>query len=37
VGATVAEAFARMNRIERACRFQLATLTGGAEPNPIPP
>jgi ribulose-5-phosphate 4-epimerase/fuculose-1-phosphate aldolase len=36
VGATVAEAFARMNRIERACRFQLATLTGGAEPNPIP-
>lgn len=36
VGATVAEAFARMNRIERACRFQLAALTGGAEPNPIP-
>jgi ribulose-5-phosphate 4-epimerase/fuculose-1-phosphate aldolase len=36
VGATVGEAFARMNRIERACRFQLATLTGGAEPNPIP-
>lgn len=36
VGATVAEAFARMNRIERACRFQLSALTGGAEPNPIP-
>jgi ribulose-5-phosphate 4-epimerase/fuculose-1-phosphate aldolase len=36
VGATVAEAFARMYRIERACRFQLAALTGGAEPNPIP-
>jgi ribulose-5-phosphate 4-epimerase/fuculose-1-phosphate aldolase len=36
VGATVAEAFARMNRIERACRFQLAALTGGADPNPIP-
>jgi ribulose-5-phosphate 4-epimerase/fuculose-1-phosphate aldolase len=36
VGSTVAEAFARMNRIERACRFQLAALTGGAEPNPIP-
>jgi hypothetical protein len=25
-----------MNRIERACRFQLAALTGGAEPNRIP-
>jgi ribulose-5-phosphate 4-epimerase/fuculose-1-phosphate aldolase len=36
VGSTVAEAFARMNRIERACHFQLAALTGGAEPNPIP-
>lgn len=36
VGASVAEAFARMNRIERACRFQLAALTGGAEPNLIP-
>lgn len=36
VGATVGEAFARMNRIERACRFQLAALTGGAELNPIP-
>ncbi len=36
VGTSVAEAFARMNRIERACRFQLAALTGGAEPNPIP-
>ena len=36
VGATVGEAFARMNRIERACRFQLAALTGGAEPNVIP-
>ena len=36
VGATVGEAFARMNRIERACRFQLAALTGGAEPNRVP-
>jgi ribulose-5-phosphate 4-epimerase/fuculose-1-phosphate aldolase len=36
IGATVGEAFARMNRIERACRFQLSALTGGAEPNPIP-
>jgi len=36
VGATVGEAFARMNRIERACKFQLAALTGGAEPNRIP-
>ena len=25
-----------MNRIERACRFQIAPLNGGAEPNPIP-
>lgn len=36
VGTTVGEAFARMNRIERACRFQLAALSGGTEPNPIP-
>jgi ribulose-5-phosphate 4-epimerase/fuculose-1-phosphate aldolase len=36
IGATVGEAFARMFRIERACRFQIAALTGGAEPNPIP-
>ena len=36
VGAAVGEAFARMYRIERACRAQLSTLTGGAEPNPIP-
>jgi ribulose-5-phosphate 4-epimerase/fuculose-1-phosphate aldolase len=36
VGTTVGEAFARMNRIERACRFQISALTGGAEPNPIP-
>ena len=36
VGVTVGEAFARMNRLERACRFQLAALTGGAEPNRVP-
>lgn len=36
VGATVGEAFARMNRIERACRYQLAAMAGGAELNPIP-
>jgi ribulose-5-phosphate 4-epimerase/fuculose-1-phosphate aldolase len=36
VGANVGEAFSRMNRIERACKFQLAALTGGAEPNRIP-
>ncbi len=36
VGANVGEAFARMNRIERACRFQISALAGGAEPNTIP-
>ncbi|HKU69294.1 MAG TPA: class II aldolase/adducin family protein [Burkholderiales bacterium] len=36
VGSTVGEAFARMNRIERACRFQIAAQAGGAEANPIP-
>lgn len=36
VGGNVGEAFARMNRIERACKFQLAALSGGAEPNRIP-
>lgn len=36
VGETVGEAFSRMYRIERACRFQLAALTGNAEPNAIP-
>lgn len=36
IGATVGEAFSRMYRIERACRFQIAALTGGAEPSPIP-
>ena len=36
VGATVGEAFARMNRLERACRFQVAALSSGSEPNPIP-
>ncbi|MGQ0752853.1 MAG: class II aldolase/adducin family protein, partial [Betaproteobacteria bacterium] len=36
IGATVGEAFSRMHRIERACRFQIAALSGGAEPNPIP-
>lgn len=36
VGANVPEAFARMNRIERACKFQQAALSGGAEPNRIP-
>jgi len=36
VGASVAEAYARMFRIERACRFQLAAMTGGAELQPLP-
>ena len=36
IGATVGEAFARMNRLERACKFQLAALAGGAEPNLVP-
>ena len=36
VGRNVGEAFARMNRIERACKFQIAALAGGAEPNLIP-
>ena len=36
VGKTIGQAFARMNSIERACKFQLAALTGGAEPNLVP-
>jgi ribulose-5-phosphate 4-epimerase/fuculose-1-phosphate aldolase len=35
VGATVAEMFARMYRLERACKFQIMALTGGTELNPI--
>ena len=36
LGETVGEAFARMNRLERACRLQILALSGGAEPNPVP-
>jgi ribulose-5-phosphate 4-epimerase/fuculose-1-phosphate aldolase len=36
VGATVGEAFARMYRLERACRFQILAMSGGAELNPLP-
>lgn len=36
IGETVGEAFARMNRLERACRLQVLALGGGAEPNPVP-
>ncbi|HEX2829272.1 MAG TPA: class II aldolase/adducin family protein [Burkholderiales bacterium] len=35
LGETVGEAFARMNRLERACRLQVLALSGGAEPNPV--
>ena len=35
LGETVGEAFARMNRLERACRLQILALSGGAEPNPV--
>jgi ribulose-5-phosphate 4-epimerase/fuculose-1-phosphate aldolase len=36
VGATIAEMFARMQRLERACKFQITAMTGGAELNRIP-
>lgn len=36
VGPTVAEAFYRMYRLERACQYQIAALSGGAEFYPIP-
>jgi ribulose-5-phosphate 4-epimerase/fuculose-1-phosphate aldolase len=36
VGATVGEMFARMYRLERACKFQIAATSGGAEVNRIP-
>ncbi len=36
VGATVGEMFARMYRIERACKFQIAATSGGAELNRLP-
>ena len=36
IGATVGEMFARMNRIERACKFQLAAMSGDAELNHLP-
>ena len=37
LGETVGEAFARMNRLERACRLQVLALSGGAEPNAVAP
>jgi len=36
VGATVGEMFARMYRLERACRMQVLAMSGGAELNPLP-
>ena len=36
VGATVAEAFQRMYRLERACGYQIRALAGGAELNRVP-
>jgi ribulose-5-phosphate 4-epimerase/fuculose-1-phosphate aldolase len=36
VGATVAEMFARMYRLERACKFQITAQAGGGELNRIP-
>lgn len=35
VGASVGEMFARMYRLERACKFQITAMTGGAELNPL--
>ncbi len=36
VGETIGEMFARMYRLERACKFQITAMAGGAELNPIP-
>lgn len=36
VGASIGEMFARMYRLERACKFQITAMTGGAELNRIP-
>ena len=36
VGSSVGEMFARMFRLERACKFQITAMTGGAELNRIP-
>ncbi len=36
VGASVGEMFARMYRLERACKFQITAMSGGAELNRIP-
>lgn len=36
VGGTVGEAFARMYRLERACKFQVLAMSGGAELNALP-
>ncbi len=36
VGSSVGEMFARMYRLERACKFQITAMTGGAQLNPLP-
>lgn len=36
VGETIGEMFARMYRLERACKFQITATSGGAELNRIP-
>ena len=35
IGATVAEAFQRMYRLERACSYQVRAASGGVELNPV--
>ncbi|MDP1536812.1 MAG: class II aldolase/adducin family protein [Burkholderiales bacterium] len=36
VGRSIGEMFARMYRLERACKFQITAMTGGAELNRLP-
>ncbi len=36
IGGSIGEMFARMYRLERACKFQITAMTGGAELNRIP-
>ena len=36
IGGSIGEMFARMYRLERACKFQITTTSGGAEINHLP-
>ncbi|MGE4110813.1 MAG: class II aldolase/adducin family protein [Burkholderiales bacterium] len=36
IGADIGEMFARMYRLERACKFQITAMSGGAELNHLP-